>query len=254
MAVRGSIGSSVESKIIDQLNKRQEIFGNNSKSRENLIDIHQNTAWIQLRSSVNKIVEGDIDKAEIDLEEAFKIRHSPEEAKNFILTNGTRSTTSGQRAGINRLDNTLDTSRAYNNEGELGFRPMAGITGLSVKSKNTYGTLMQAEVKFNVWTVEDLERCELLYFRPGYSALLEWGHSLFVDNSDNLQQFGKTVQPISDSDFFDSLKSTADDVDALIEQKRASYDGNYDGMFGFITNFSFAFRTDGGYDCTVKIV
>jgi hypothetical protein len=256
MAVRGSIGSSVEPNIIDQLNIRQDIFGNENKSRQDLIIINQNTAWIQLRSSVNKIVEGDADKAAVTLEEAFILTHSPQEAQNFILTNGTRNTNEGQvRSGINRdLTVPLDLTKAYNNEGELGFRPMAGITGLSVRSKNTYGTLMEAEVKFNVWSVEDLERCELLYFRPGYTSLLEWGHSVFVDNSGNLQQFGKTVHPISDRDFFTSVKKTAEDVDNLIEQKRTQYDGNYDAMFGFITNFSFSFRSDGGYDCSVKIV
>lgn len=255
MAVRGSIGSSVEPKIIEQLNKRQDIFGNENKSRQDLTVLNQNTAWVQLRSSVNKITEGNIDLAEVNLEEAFKLVHSPQEAQNFILTNGTRTTANAERGGINRLpDVPLDLTKAYNSEGELGFKPMAGITGLSVKSKNTYGTLMEAEVTFNVWSVEDLERCELLYFRPGYSALLEWGHSVFVDNQDNLQQFGKTVQPISDQDFFTSLKKTAEDIDTLVDQKRQSYDGNYDGMFGFITNFSFSFRNDGGYNCTIKIV
>lgn len=255
MAVRGSIGSSVEPNIIDQLNIRQDIFGSEDKSRNDLIAINQNTAWIQLRSSVNKVLEGDLDLAAVDLEQAFTLVHSPQEAQNLILTNGARTTNSAVRSGINRsVENPLDLTKAYNNEGELGFRPMPGITGLAVKSKNTYGTLMEAEVKFNVWTVEDLERCELLYFRPGYSALLEWGHSVFVDNSGNLQQFGKTTQPISDQDFFTSLKKTAEDVDNLLDQKRSSYDGNYDGMFGFITNFSFSYRNDGGYDCTVKIV
>lgn len=255
MAQPGSIGSNVEPKIIDQLKKRQEVFGKPTKTRPDYALTQQNTAWIQLRSSVNKVIGGDVDLAAVDLAESIRLVHSPQEAQNFILTNGTRTTTNQTRGGVNRdLNTPIDLTKAYNNEGELGFRPMAGITGLSVKSKNTYGTLMEAEVRFNVWTVEDLERCELLYFRPGYTALLEWGHSLFFDNADNLQQFGKTVQPISDQEFFTSLKKTAEDIDNLVQQKRASYDGNYDAMFGFITNFSFSFRQDGGYDCTVKIV
>ena len=44
------------------------------------------------------------------------------------------------------------------------------------------------------------------------------------------------------------------EIDKQINNKRSDSKGNYDGMFGYITNFSWSFRPDGGYDCSVKIV
>ena len=45
-----------------------------------------------------------------------------------------------------------------------------------------------------------------------------------------------------------------ENIDSEILKRRKIYDGNYQGMFGFITNFNWSFRNDGGYDCSVNIV
>jgi len=246
------IGSGVAESIVNQIKAREKVFASDSKASQDHLILNSNSAWVKLRSSVNRITIEDSDKLKISKDLRESVVGDPTYAKNFILIGGTKSV-SGIRSGISREPNVIGVQAAYNNfEKTLGFRPMPGITSLSVTSKNTYGTLMEAVVKFNVWSVEELDIVELLYFRPGYTALLEWGHSVYSNNDGKIQQAGLDSQTISDNEWFGSLNS--DRIESAIQEKRNTYFGNYEGMFGYISNFSWDFRPDGGYDCSVKII
>lgn len=272
---KGSVGSSVGTNTVDQLTARSDIFSRENKTIQDLLLTQSNTPWVMLRSSVNRFTGGKIrrkgtgskiyntrDLVSLDelSEESDRIlkvdyKTTNQEAKNYILSAGTRST-EGSREGISFKPGTLDTAKIYSNTSKLGIRPMPGITGLNVKSKNTYGTLLEAEVKFVVWTLEDLEACELLYFRPGYTALVEWGHSVWVDSSNmaspRVRETGGEYMAVSDDEFF--RESSFLELDKKIQLNRTKFCGNYDGIFGFITNFSFSLRPDMGYDCMVRVV
>lgn len=249
-----TFGSSIPALAADQLKVREELYSKSSKNLQNLQAINSNTAWVVLRSSVNEVdnkkILDQVAKGEID-EKTIEVNNTT--AKDFILTGGRAAEFFNKSVqGVNLFGdyNALNT---YNKDNRLGVRPMPGITGLKVASKNTYGTLMQAEVSFSVWSLEDLERAELLYFRPGYSALLEWGHSVYVgDSVDEIEYAGKNSIIYPDKGFF--LPKSMVEIDKQINNKRSDSKGNYDGMFGYITNFSWSFRPDGGYDCSVKIV
>ena len=249
-----TFGSSIPPLAADQLKLREELYSKSSKNLQNLQAINSNTAWVVLRSSVDEVTNKEI----IDDVARGKKSHNDfsvenTTAKDFILTGGRAANFFNKSVqGVNLFGdyNALNT---YNKDERLGVRPMPGITGLKVASKNTYGTLMQAEVNFSVWSLEDLERAELLYFRPGYSALLEWGHSVYVgDSVDDIEYAGKESIIYPDKGFFQSKSMVT--IDKAINDKRDESKGNYDGMFGYITNFSWSFRPDGGYDCSVKIV
>lgn len=249
-----TFGSSIPALAGDQLKVREELYSKSSKNLQNLQAINSNTAWVVLRSSVDEVTN----KSILDDVARGKKTHNDfvtenTTAKDFILTGGRAAEFFNKSVqGVNLFGdyNALNT---YNKDERLGVRPMPGITGLKVASKNTYGTLMQAEVSFSVWSLEDLQRAELLYFRPGYSALLEWGHSVYVgDSVDEIEYAGKNSIIYPDKGFFES--KTMVEIDKQINNKRSDSKGNYDGMFGYITNFSWTFRPDGGYDCSVKIV
>jgi len=260
MSNPGEVGSRVSPDLIKQLETRQNAYRSNNKSREQQLFINSNTAWIKLRSSVNKADEGEfanLDSAILNKEDAYSIKHSSFAAQQNVLMGGTRSTNDSpygrERAGISRDGNTFDATTAYQNySGEygLGYRPMPGITGVNIKSKGTYGVTMEAEISIKVFALEDLDAIELLYFRPGYTALLEWGHSVFLDNDGFFVQASTTG--MSDTDWFS--KSDEKTINEKILLKRSDYAGNYDGMYGYITNFSFEYQEDGSYDCTVKIL
>lgn len=253
-----TIGSGVSKTIIDQIKSREELFGKNSKTTSDIIAINSNAAWVKLRSSVNQITQQEANNLKLSKDTRNNIGN-PEYAKNFILVGGTKGINT-VRSGISRQPNVIDAQKAYQNYADsLGFRPMPGITSLNVKSKNTYGTLQEAEVQFAVWSREDLEICELLYFRPGYTALLEWGHSVFVDDKGRVMKAGTDTYTVSDDAFFSPSGKTGNStagsvIENKIQYHRTNSFGNYEALFGYITNFSWSFRSDGGYDCTVKII
>jgi hypothetical protein len=126
---------------------------------------------------------------------------------------------------------------------------MPGITGINVKSKSAYGSLREVEIKFNAWDIKQLEELELLYMRPGYTALIEWGWAPYLDNNSALQA--------SNISFYDIINQTPPKEQIfkdLYDTATKTYGGNYDALFGYVKNYSWSARDDGGYDCTTTLI
>ena len=263
MAKKEVLGSSVKKEVIDQIHIRENAFGSTTKSRSQIQFTNSNTSWVKLRSSVNEVKGNQIDILRKKGDRAGSTGNSIP-AQNYVLTGGTLNPESQQaRAGILRSpvsDNPNAEGRAaslyrdteaYINYDSMGIRPMPGVTSFDVKSFNTYGTLMEANVNFTLWSREQLEDAELLFFRPGYTALLEWGHSVYLDNGGDLRYASKG-STVNDNLWLGSNR--AKEIEKEIDRLRTVSKWNYDGIFGYITNFNWKFRPDGGYDCSVKIV
>ena len=198
------------------------------------------TPWIKMTSCVNLISD--------ELREKFYSNGTPTQlAREYVL--GT--TKSGDAfAGHN-----YDT--AYGVESDsYGIRPQPGITNMDVMSYNQYGSLRKATVNFQVWSKRDLDACEILYMRPGMSVLLEWGWSLYLsgDGTDgNPFRVNDMGSGLSSSVLDAKYKTMKEMLDAIL-QKQKSYTYNYDAVFGFVKNFSWSVRPDGGYDCVTELV
>ena len=52
---------------------------------------------------------------------------------------------------------------------------MPGIIDAQIRTKTAYGSLREAKVTFECHNRRQLEVLEMLYMRPGYVAVLEWG-------------------------------------------------------------------------------
>jgi hypothetical protein len=70
----------------------------------------------------------------------------------------------------------------------LGYRPMPGITSISLSTAGRLGTLQYADVKFICYDIKQLEIMDALYMKLGFSIIIEWGHSVYIDNNKELQQ------------------------------------------------------------------
>lgn len=145
---------------------------------------------------------------------------------------------------------------------QMGIRPMPGITGVELRTLGAYGSIFETTVKFNCWDTHQLNELELLYMRPGYSVLLEWGWSQYLNYDDSLVKskntlpeskitpqtyIGGTIDP------FD-FNLTQDKVYKSLENLREKYRHNYDGMLGYVKNFKWKLRRDGGYDCETVLI
>ena len=248
------------------------VFG--QRTDEEVLYLANKSAWVRLISSVDIILPPDDPNSNTTSINAFVNKLGIEGSGTFTSTAATDYTTSNSLAknwilqagtslqngnGIN-LRQGLGPNGSYGLGGtqELGYRPMPGLTSVTVETTGRLGSLRQATVNFKVWNMNQLNTIEALYFRLGYSMLLEWGHTQYYKNEDakNVAVNGgvftsKEIYGITDP--FDA-NLWVEDIQRRIAIKREETSGNYDGMLGVVTNFTWSFNQQGGYDCVVRIV
>jgi hypothetical protein len=218
--------------VCNQLKVRQKAI--NNRTPGNLTYYNSRNAWVRMTSAVE--VNGD--KGAL--------------ANKYILQGGILDPNKNLRSGIG-------VNGAYNNASpdgkdyRLGIRPMPGITSLEVKSKAAYGSLREAIINFVCWDIRQLEELELLYMRPGYSAMVEWGWSPYLKNNEALETNVSFVNDVLEAQ---NGKPSKDEIWKKTFEKASSTTdgGNYDAEYGRIQNYSWKARMDGGYDCTTTLI
>ena len=162
--------------------------------------------------------------------------------------------------GDQKIDLTSPSAYGWGGLGSQGYRPMPGIIDANVTFYNR-GALAKATVNCKVYSIEQLQIFDLLYFRIGYTMLLEWGHNIFIDNTINTGNGNYDPTLINRSTFFTQPfekffdnNSTQNDIIALIKTQRLADSYNYDAMLGKVVNFSWKFNTDGSYDISLNLV
>lgn len=137
----------------------------------------------------------------------------------------------------------------YEVSNSYGIRPQPGVTGMSIISHNRFGSLRTMSVDFVCWDAAQLDVMELLYMRPGYTILVEWGHSTYYSDISGVRNVISSLE----QQFFDGNLSKHEII-TKINSLRKLYNGNYDGFFGIVKNFNWSLRPDGGYDCKTQLV
>jgi hypothetical protein len=138
-----------------------------------------------------------------------------------------------------------------------GYIPPPGITNVDFEYKND-GALAQATVNIKAFSPEQFAIIDILYMRPGFTVLLEFGHSTYLNNSGGLESLD-TSSSLPFDYLFDqmnsstSTKPTYSEMAKKIVNEKDKRDGNYEGFFGRITKFNWKFNNDGSYDITVKL-
>ena len=136
--------------------------------------------------------------------------------------------------------------------GKKGYAPMPAISDAKVSFYNR-GAIQKAEVKIKVYSLEQLQIFDVLYFRIGYSMLLEWGHNVWIDNkTQKLKTRDKFVTTPFEKFFSES--QTQQQIHRSIQSQRLLDSFNYDAMLGKVTNFTWKFNDDGTYDITLKLI
>ena len=197
---------SFKTEIREQLKKRQEAMTN--RTPQNIQYLNSRNSWIRMVSSVD-------------------VNGSADQAKAYVLQGGTLNTQTNSKneitytpkSGIGGTGKEVySTKTPIGTKHRLGIRPMPGITSIDVKSKSAYGSLREVTVNFQCWDIRQLEELEVLYMRPGYTVLIEWGWAPYLDNtgkyqstftdfySDTILKAGKTERSKIFQDLYD--KST----------------------------------------------
>lgn len=215
MAVEKVIGGPLNREVIAQLNQRSKVYSKELRSDKDLEYMNSKTGWVKLSSGVN-------------------VGKSDALARKYVLIGGTLG-----REGTNTYS-LFDQG--------LGYRPMPGITEVQISSVNRFGLLKEATVRYNCWDVSQLEELERLFMRPGFTVLLEWGHSIQLKSNGSYDATPQTV-----GSFFEK-EVDKQTIYSEIENLKKSSNQNYDAILGFVKNFSWSYRPDGGYDCTTSII
>jgi hypothetical protein len=226
--------------VEEELKRRQD--GMLSRNPSFIHQLNSRSAWVRMTSGVN--VRND--RGEI----------TNELAKNYVLQGGilnVNTVTAGDRvidkfalkSGLGGASNSYSNKTPGNNTNRLGIRPMPGITNVSIQSKGAYGSLQEATVSFVCWDIKQLEDLEQLYMRPGYTVLFEMGWD-YAKADGVLPQYdilNPAKTPLV-------LNEAFKEIYTLIEKSK----GNYNALLGYVKNYNWSARDDGGYDCTTSII
>jgi hypothetical protein len=209
--------------VREQIEARQNAIEKHTP--ETIQYLNSRNAWVRMTSAVN-----------VDEKDSL--------ARYHILQGGMLYN-NALRSGIGTSTQAYSTKAYGGVDHKFGMRPMPGITSVEIESDSAYGSIRRVTVNFNCWDIKQLEDLEILYMRPGYTALVEWGWAPYLNNA------GKLENNIPSVDIFSS--KTKEDIWKEIANKSTA-NGNYDAHYGFIKNYSWSARVDGGYDCSVIIV
>ena len=221
-----------------ELNRRQA--GMLTRESSFLHQLNSRSAWVRMTSGVNTrdnkgAITNELAKKYVLQGGILNVNTVTEDKKvtdNFTL-----------RSGLGGASNAYSNLTAGGVPNRLGIKPMPGITNVSIQSKGAYGSLQEATVSFVCWDIRQLEELELLYMRPGYTVLFEmgWDYARANDVLPRYDILNKTNLVLNDG--FKQIYE-------LIEKS----DGNYNALLGYVKNYNWSARDDGGYDCTTSII
>jgi hypothetical protein len=272
------VGSNPETWALDQIKLRQQLLGAPSRDSKVLAYINNKTSWIRAASSV-AIQEGIIVEAQNsagqlvrrEINKSSELTGTPnyagrELAKQYVLFNGTVGLREGQndqliaqqKFGLTN-NSSIINDFAYGFGGiTQGIVPMPGIESLSINTYNR-GALRKAELKIKAYNRQQFAIIDALYMRPGYTLLIEWGHTIYYTGT--LENPVYQQAEFNTPAFKNLFRATQNDKtitqDTLLKNvrdQRTKTEGNYDGFYGKVTNFSWTYNTDGSYSITVSAI
>ena len=243
------VGDPIDSQVAKKIKNLQKTFGEKTdgQSRLNYIELQSATPWIRMQSGV---------RLSQDLASKYNAKGGYGLAKKNVLFGLNARIENTSTVGGKEVTQILYTPNqgdpiGYDYDSEYGFghRPKPGILDMNIHSHNRFGSLRTAVVKFQCWTREQMDALEILFMRPGYSVLLEWGHSkiLKVDGTG-------VIDMDAGINLYQDGLNTATAIRNRIVEKRSDLEYGYDAILGVIKNFSWQLRPDGGYDCTTHLV
>jgi GH24 family phage-related lysozyme (muramidase) len=226
--------NTLQTSVQEQLKARQNAL--KSRTPDAIIQANSRNAWIRMTSAVD--VSDDKGKL----------------ANQYVLLGGVladkklRAGVGGQSGAYNNISPSGTSYNSNAKAGTAGIKPMPGIESIDIKSKSAYGSLREVVVNFKCHNLQQLEDLELLYMRPGYTVLVEWGWAPYLDKNGKIQ---------NNIEFYDGVldgNKTREEVWNEIYKLSVKKEHNYEGHYGYVKNYSWSARMDGGYDCSTTII
>jgi hypothetical protein len=267
------VGTGFDQYVQDQLIKRSEIGENNSSRSKYLPYLTNRNAWFRLSSSsemtevlnppkkekrgntmgpLTKEYYDNLDKRNEEKRDEYNASFESKVAKANILQGGIVSTSSKNNTILRKgfKETYFKGTPGEKVTDDLGLQPMPGITGITIGTGGKWQTLMQADIEFICYNLDQLNIMSKLYMSLGVTCFLEWGHIPYLNNKKTLVNNPKNI------DFFSFLKNK-NGKQALIKEvtkQRKDTDGNYDAFLGTVYNFSYEGDKNGAYLCKTQLM
>jgi len=248
------VGNPFKPFVTKQINTRQEVLSTTLRNNKFLKYVSK-TPWLRMASAVDINDRDKLSSLNID---AYG---GSEAAKQFVLQGGSLAvnrvaledevsyTSLGAKFGV-ATDNSIINQNSYGFGGsDFGKTPMPGLTSVTVQDYNR-GAIRKAKVDFTCTNLQQFEIINTLYMRVGYNVLIEWGHSVYLDNEGIILPRIDFNTPAFTSFFEGKGTST---LLKNIRQEVENTDGNYDAFMGRVTNFNWKF-INGVYECSVIVL
>ena len=240
------LGESFSSYVRSQIEQRQNVLGNSSFSDSQLKLINSKGTYLKLISSINLGGVGLSSSEKERLKTKFKNIGVPSEdtsgsnlARKFILFGGASNDDRDLKSGLTN-GNIYNGAYGWGGIEERGYVPMPGITGVETKYYNN-GALSETTISIKCFSRKQFGLVDLLYLRPGFTLLLEFGHSTYITNSGNTEMPNGSVNTLPAQAILDG-DSDQFEIYQKIEITRSAYDGNYEAIYGKISKFNWSFN------------
>jgi hypothetical protein len=247
------IGTRIPTWVFSQLEERSIRSSSNYRTTNELLYIANKTAWVRLVSSIN-LSDSDLTFFKKHIQIPFLLSKPEDLAKEYILFGGTSKYKKEENKITQQLRAGIGPDKAYGILGneevrKYGFTPMPGISDASIETQGRLGSVRSATINFKCWDKDQLDILDALYFKLGFTMLLEWGHTTYFKAGDDKLYHSE--------DYF--IDPFAKDVtkERILEQianNNRKSEGNYDAMLGIVSNFNFTYNQSGGFDCTIKLM
>ena len=154
-------------------------------------------------------------------------------------------------------DPNADIKKHEIDEPDYKFRPSPGVVSVESEDIEPGKNFRRTTVNFTCWSQAQLDYLEPYFFQPGMTLIVEWGWNTYPKEAllDLSARGYKTIHGIWNNEGLPVSENIAPDD---IPPSPAAYhlrkgNGNYGFAMGFISNFNYSIREDGGYDCSVMV-
>jgi hypothetical protein len=246
------IGEAFKDYVNGQITARQKIYGSGftqTRTAQEMTYLNSSTPWIKMASSVFVTGWSDGNRRLKKMGLKPDSNGGKNLAESAVLFNGLTPLSGNMRGGVAESNSLINNSSYGFGGTEFGLKPLPGITNIDITPVNR-GSIKQATVNIKAYNKFQFELIETLYLRLGYTVMLEWGNSIYINNKGVIQNMSNTL---IDTFFFKEDGKSHLEVLNRIEKERSDKFGNYDALFAKVVNFDWTFQPDGSYDISIKL-
>ena len=161
------------------------------------------------------------------------------EVDNIVISGGELG-----EDGLLRFGTDLYASRAGADASQ--FRPIGGVKDISVEYKGGFKAIRQCTVNWMVNSLGDLEKLTPYFLSVGKTVVVDWG---WVNSNTVTFEVPPFITKDTEGKFQVDQTIFVNPQEKILDMK-----GDYDAMGGYVSNFSYDLREDGGFDCVTTII